>query len=161
MTLPGPLIVDFAPRRMSSVKHKVKKTVNFSSVQSVGFGALTHESDVSKLFYSKEDVYNMKRARRRAVKKVRQRHEMIASGQCFNDEVFNSCSWVGIENLLTPGIIKKTVTSRDQCVHAVLEEQMRQAAYGECDPFRLAHVSHLSSKWAVNRAKKIGFYQSR
>lgn len=39
---------------------------------------------------------------------------------------------------------------------AVLDEQERQVASGCCDPERLAHAAEEHSRWATQRAFKIG-----
>ena len=61
--------------------------------------------------------------------------------QVESQHLMNDCSLVGIENLLTPKIIK--------CVEAVLNEEERQFRTGEYDMDRLAAVSSQYSKWSV------------
>ena len=61
----------------------------------------------------------------------------------------------GIENLLTPGLMKKSRALKRGCWNAVLGEQDRQDACGYCDPGVLALAAKDYSRRATQRAQKI------
>ena len=69
--------------------------------------------------------------------------------------VFQGCEFTGIENLLTPSLMKKTMALKRRCWDAVLDEQEKQDASGYCDPDRLARAAENYSRWATERALKI------
>jgi len=73
--------------------------------------------------------------------------------------VFQGCNLTGIENFLTPSLIKKSVARKRQRLNAVLDEQVRQYASGCFDPHRLALVSQCYSKSSIQRSLKIGMIQ--
>ena len=66
----------------------------------------------------------------------------------------------GIENILTPKLIKRKRACRARCINAVLDEQERQDLAGIYDADRIAFVSHQCSESAAKRAHKIGLMQS-
>ena len=66
----------------------------------------------------------------------------------------------GIENMLTPSIMKKRKESRMTPWSVVLLEQEKQNEFGEYNPFKIAAASRRHSEWSVARAKKVGKYQS-
>jgi len=62
----------------------------------------------------------------------------------------------GIENLLTPGLMKKAMALKKGYKNAVLDEQERQDAWGCFDPGGLALAAQEHSRWATQRALNIG-----
>lgn len=112
------------------------------------------------MFYAGIEYNEMKEARRRAVKDVHMRYELLSSGaHCDDDEGFRSCTLIGIENILTPDIVEKLVIRRTECIRAVLDEQARQDDSGEYDPDRLAHLSLIRSVGAAKRARQIASHE--
>ena len=67
----------------------------------------------------------------------------------------------GIENILTPNMIKRTKACRAKYIAAVLVEQEAQARAGVFDADRLACVANHFSRSATRRAHTIGKLQSR
>lgn len=66
----------------------------------------------------------------------------------------------GIENMLTPSLMKKRKESRMTLWSVVLLEQEKQNEFGEYNPFKIAAASRRHSEWSVARAQKVGKYQS-
>ena len=58
--------------------------------------------------------------------------------------------------MLTPGVTHNVGTKARRLVSAVLVEQARQVASGECDLEKLACVAQHHSQWAAERAIGIG-----
>ena len=151
------LIVDF-PTRGSSAK----KTVQFSNMTQIRF-IEPIDQDVAQFYYSSKDYKAMRLATKNA---VRQANEVLGALSSSSDQesehgIDEDLILAGIENILTPAIIKRTRSCRAQYTKAVLDEQERQDSTGLYDADRLAFVSHQYSKSAVRRAHKIGLMQSR
>eukprot|EP00571_Detonula_confervacea_P015126 CAMPEP_0172308120 /NCGR_PEP_ID=MMETSP1058-20130122/8824_1 /TAXON_ID=83371 /ORGANISM="Detonula confervacea, Strain CCMP 353" /LENGTH=165 /DNA_ID=CAMNT_0013020477 /DNA_START=19 /DNA_END=513 /DNA_ORIENTATION=- len=141
------LVVDFGHCCKSYVDPKAKRSVQFSAVQDVRFYERNSESHASEMFYSEAEYKAMKKARRRVVNDIHKRYYVLveSSGGC--SDIFNDCSLTGIENLLTPAILEKITRHRRGCLAAVLGEQSRQGAAGEYDPYTLALISQMRSRW--------------
>lgn len=154
------LIVDFAHRRASYIGPQAKKSVQFSSVQDIRIYQCD-DVDVIEISYSQADCDAMKSARKRAVKDVRKRYSQLVSNGFSKSECFEGDVITGIENCLNRDILAKSVRSRAECLRAVLQEQTRQRAAGEYNPFELAKISQIQSTWAAKRAEKVAYHQSR
>ena len=95
-------------------------------------------------------------ANRQVVLDMHMRHLSLANNTEVDARaVFQGCELTGIENLLTPGLVKRTMALKRGCWNAVLDEQDRQDACGYCDPDRLARAAENYSRWATERALKI------
>ena len=104
----------------------------------------------------------MFKKKRQAVQNAATRFPM----ECFDgyfDEggLMASCHLTGIENMITPCIEETSRKCALDCVNSVLDEQSRQRRLGRCNPDLLAQISRESSAWAMERAEKIGLYQSK
>ena len=73
----------------------------------------------------------------------------------------NDVVLIGIENMLTPNIIKQMKATREQHMRAISTEQEAQACVGVFDADRLATVSRYYSKSVARRAHSIALFQSR
>ena len=151
------LIVDFPTRSPT-----VKRMVQFSNMTQIRF-IEPIDQDVAQFYYSSKDYKAMRLATKNA---VRQANEVLGALSSSSDQesehgIDEDLILAGIENILTPAIIKRTRSCRAQYTKAVLDEQERQDSTGLYDADRLAFVSHQYSKSAVRRAHKIGLMQSR
>ena len=153
------LIVDFpAQARQSaiSVKHK-KKMVTFSIMSDIRFYERPDKVHAKELHYSKDDMTRFKMANWQAVRDVHTRHlSLLNDAEVDARAAFQGCELTGIENLLTLGMVRKTMACRNGCWNAVLDEQERQYASGCCDPNRIASASQKYSRWATQRSLNIG-----
>eukprot|EP00581_Thalassiosira_minuscula_P019178 CAMPEP_0183733926 /NCGR_PEP_ID=MMETSP0737-20130205/42457_1 /TAXON_ID=385413 /ORGANISM="Thalassiosira miniscula, Strain CCMP1093" /LENGTH=384 /DNA_ID=CAMNT_0025967299 /DNA_START=237 /DNA_END=1391 /DNA_ORIENTATION=+ len=181
------LIVDFAHRRKSYAPQKRSSSigndekllsVHFSPSQDWRFYERPDEDACKKLFYATKDYDEMREARRRDVKDVHMRYDLLCGSaattrssravatSASNDasmasdpELFGSASLLGIEDLLDADVTDKLLRRREECIAAVLDEQARQRdSGGEADPNRIAHLSQIRSAWSVRRAVKIASY---
>ena len=153
------LIVDF-PNRSASASKSGKKLVQFSPTSELKL--FKQDSSVEARWFSQKEYREMKMANRRAVQTAYRRYLSISSGNSSDwHEPFDPSSMVGIENMLTPGLIKKSQAARERRLRAVLSEQERQDEAGEYDPDKLAQVSQTFSKWSTKRASTIGLLQQK
>ena len=118
-------------------------------------------------WYTSKDYKSFRVQNARAVQDVNRRVRAITSStsndadaassspQAESLHLMDDCLLVGIENVLTPKIIKKKLAMRRRCVEAVLNEEERQYLSGECDVEKLAAISAHYSKWSVQRAEQI------
>ena len=99
-----------------------------------------------------------KKANKRAVLVMYMMHHSLANGSTEDDAkvAYQGCELTGMENLLTPGLTKKSMARKRGCWDAVLDEQEKQDASGRYDPDRLARASQEYSRWAARRSLKIG-----
>ena len=153
------LIVDFpaqARRTVVSSKPK-KKMVRFSSEYDIRFYERPDKVLAKELYYSREDISQFKDANRQAILDIHMKHLSLVNGTTEDDAnvVFQGCEFTGIENILTPGLMKKTMALKRGCLNAALDEQDRQDASGYCDPDGLALASQEYSRWATGMAQKI------
>ena len=98
-----------------------------------------------------------KTSNRQAIQDMHMRHLSLVNGTEVDARVvFQGCELTGIENLLTPGLVKRTIACKRGCWNAVLDEQDRQDASGCHDPDRIAHAAHEYSIQTARRSLKIG-----
>ena len=152
------LIVDFPNRKrrflsLSCSKPK-SKSLQFSEMSQVKFIQPIDEADVDTLWYSRKEYQAMRHATK---KNVQQAQRSLLS----NPQDVDSCMINGIENLLTPALIKKTKACRAQCTQAVLAEQERQRHAGVYDPESLALSSKSYSRSSMRRAQTIASLHAR
>lgn len=158
------LVDDFAHRRTSYITPKVKskRSVQFSTVQDVRLYERSNDVYVIEMFYSEAEINEMRMAKRREIKDVHKRFILLkSSGYISESECFEGCVFTGIESFLTPELIQQSKRCKRACWHAVLKEQAMQRAAGEYNPHELAKASQIRSMWAVKRAEKIAYHQSR
>ena len=157
------LIVDFpAQARQSAISSKPKKKMaTFSIMSDIRFYERPDKVHAKELHYSRDDMSQFKVANRQAILDIHMKHLSLAETTTEADAkvVFQGCEFTGIENLLTPGLMKKTMACKRGCWNAVLDEQERQDASGYCDPDRLARAAENYSRWATRRSLKIGIMQ--
>lgn len=154
------LIVNFTQAR--KVGFKARSGVRFSPDSTVRFYAKPNKDDASLLYYTKSDYQGFKKESKLTVQEIHRRYH--ARCKCpeeqDSDDIFQGCVLTGVENLLTPTIMKKSVARRVGRLQAVLDEQDRQVEeQGYCDPDKLASVSRRYSKASMQRAEKIGMMQ--
>ena len=145
------LIVDFPQRRCHAGKIAKMEGVHFAKEYEIRFFER----------HDKADCEAMRIAARRAAQDVQKRVLKLrsSSGSDSADvaDELDSCTLVGIENMLSPNIIKKTRASIMQCRRAVLDEQARQdESNHEYDPDRLASVAQHHTQWATTRGHNNG-----
>ena len=151
------LIVDFpAQARRSSAVSSKKTMVHFSNEYDIRFYERPDKVHASELHYSRDDMKQFKLANRQAILDIYKRHLSLANGSTEDDAkvAFQGCELTGMENLLTPGLTKKSMARKRGCWDAVLDEQEKQDTSGRYDPDRLARASQEYSRWATRRALK-------
>ena len=137
------LIVDFPAqiRRHVISSRPKKKMVHFSNECDIRFYERPDELFANELHYSREDIKGFKLANRQVVQDVHTRHLSLVNGAIVDArEVFQGCELTGLEHLLTPGLVKKSMALKRGLWDAVLDEQDRQYASGSLgyDPDGLA-----------------------
>ena len=124
------LIVDFpAQARQLAISTKPKKKrVTFSIMSDIRFYERPDKVHAKELHYSKDDMTRFKMANWQAVRDVHTRHLSLAETTTEADAkvVFQGCEFTGIENLLTPSLMKKAMALKRGYRNAVLYEQERQ-----------------------------------
>ena len=151
------LIVDFpAQARRKVIGSKPKKMVRFSTMSDIQFYERPDKVHAKELHYSREDIREFETANRQAILDIHMKHLSLVNGTTEYDAnvLFQGCEFTGIENLLTPSLMKKTMAIKRRCWDAVLDEQERQDASGYCDP-DIARAAENYSRWATERALKI------
>ena len=157
------LIVPFPKQRINRFfcKKPAEKMVQFSPTLDICFfQRIESNADKSKIWYTKKDTMAIKLATNRAIQEVHMKGE-ISTESCkkVNDvaeALLDSFCTTGIENVLTPEIMRKVRAAKGRCRTSVLLEQERQDASGEYDPDRLASISQQCSVWSVQRSITIG-----
>ena len=152
------LIVSFPDQR-----RRASKKVRFSTMSELSFFERNEVEDSHNMHYSKKEYEEMRADIKRSVEDTRRRMSSLSStsSDSEQDDANLSLLVTGIENLVSPGVIKKLFSSRMCHVRAVLNEQARQERSGRCDPDRLARVSQSHTEWANKRARTIGMLQHR
>ena len=155
------LIVDFpaqALRTAVSSKPGKKKKVHFSTEYDIRFYERPDKVHAKELHYSGDDIRRFKATNKQAILDIHMRHLSLATTTTEADAevVFQGCEFTGIENLLTPSLMKKAMALKRGYRNAVLYEQERQDASGYCDPDRLARAAENYSRWATKRSLIIG-----
>lgn len=148
------LIVDFPRRRRNS---KMKR-VQFSGITEITFFERLDETESSKIWYTPQDYRNMRSQNHEAVLHAHTSMRSFISKDEETQEIDGSI-FTGIENLMTPALIRKSRQRRAQCISSVLEAQERQDIDEDHDSLGLACVSKEYSKSAVKRALRIGLLQ--
>ena len=155
------LTVDFPQEtHRAGVEFKLgtRPNLRFSGKIEVRFYRRADDSTSSELHYSEEDYRNFKRDSKRAIKEARR----LLSFPDDDDSVraLHECVVItGIENSLTPELLRRSATAKILRTNAVLNEQDRQDSMGIYDEERLAMISRQCSEWSVQRAVKIGMLQ--
>ena len=155
------LIVDFPAqtrrRATSRSKPTKEKAVHFSNKSDVRLYERPDKVYANELHYSRDDISQFKKSNRQAVLDMHVKHLSLVNGTEVDARVvFQGCELTGIENLLTPGLVKRTMACKRGCWNAVLDEQERQDASGCHDPDRIAHAAHEYSRRTARRSLKIG-----
>ena len=169
------LIVDFPSQvrqsgvRMAHQQHRPafiigvsskpkKKMVTFAIMSDIRFYERPDKVHAKEVHYSRDDMTKFKKANRQAIRDMHTRHLSLVNGAKVDARaVFQGCGeMTGIENHLTPDLMKKTMACKKGCWNAVLDEQERQDASGCCDPNRIASASQKYSRWATQRSLTIG-----
>ncbi|KAL7552812.1 hypothetical protein ACHAWF_016066 [Thalassiosira exigua] len=124
------LIVDFkkdSDLMSDFVEGPNLKSVGFSPQSEMKFIESRREISASSLWYSEQDYEAMKRARNKAACNLRRKHSdpKTKHAEFSKNEDFDQV--VGIENLLSPEIARKTLATRSKRLNAVLDEQTRQS----------------------------------
>ena len=158
-TMNSDLIVDFPNSRTIS-----KKTVQFSLTSSMVIVSRVDE-DANDVWYTSKDYKGMRLATKLAVLRAQKKLLSISTSDLESmedpDEMGDAIV-TGIENLLTPNIIRRTKARRNQCIQTVLQEQESQYRRRKFDPESLAHASYHHSRTAERNAWTIGLLtQSR
>ena len=173
------LIVDFPCCRQSTDQQssasitEPQHSVRFSPTSEMVVFERHNSSDSSansKIWYSGKDVCAMKAEYRR---NIRNTHKRLSSGipptadynQDFTVQTeagtIEEVELFGMENMLTPRLVAKRITTRKEYVHSVLLEQSRQRYQKEQDVDRLSLVARQSSRWSTLRAHNVGLLQNR
>ena len=152
------LIVDFPAqaRRNVGIRSK-KKIVRFATVYDIQFYERPDKAHARELHYSGGDIRQFKLENMQAVQDIHMKRLSLANNGTKEDEkaVFQGCELTGIENLLTPGLMKKQAACKRGYRDAVLDEQERQDASGCFDLYGLARAGQEYSRWATKRSVKI------
>lgn len=165
--MPG-LIVDF-PRHLqnsditsdinrASNINRVKKRVDFSPMSELCyFEREVNDLDKREIWYTKTELKDFRADNKRAVYEFQLRSIALSSSQQDSARdhtpvLLQELPTTGIENVLTPKLVKKSKLRRVCCWNAVLGEQERQYSYGEYDPVKLAKQSTYYSSCSAERA---------
>lgn len=146
------ILVDFPHGRNSYIPLDAeRKGVTFSSTNLIQARhyRCPDETDTSKLFYRDEE-YEAMRAER--VQAVRDAHE------AFHSNSSQDLDFTGLENLLTPELVRKLLRRRNRVRRAVLAAQARQGERGEEDVNIIAWASYHHSKTSARQAAKIASF---
>ena len=138
---------------------KKKKVVRFAPEPEIQlFERQNNPDDARKLWYSRKDFRTMKmRNTMQAVRDFHIRYCSSSFGSSGGDTIFDlELELNGIENLITPHVVKTRQVNRNRYFVEVLEEQDRQEYSGEYDAKRLGRISRHYSKWTTKRAYQIG-----
>ena len=143
------------------MKPRVAKSLQFSATEEVFIYDTADDIDRSDLFYSDEDIDLMGNERLRDAKAINKKYETISVSGSQKELILRGMNLTGVENLLSKEIAEKSSRYKERQIYSVLHEQQRQRELGRCDPLRLAQISKSLSVWAVERAEKIAYHQSR
>ena len=153
------LIVDY-PLNPPIKRVQFSKTSSLKLVKCIE--DLTNDA-ISKIWYSSHEYKVMKQENMRDCMVL----DSVITTSILDQNLFEKVSkmddvtLVGIENTVTPAMIKRIQARRARCINAVLKEQDNQDSTGIYDPERLARVSSHYSKSSRERARSIGKLYSK
>lgn len=164
------LIVDFPRHHNGQLPNKMKE-VRFSPTSSMYTYESCNVKTRGELFYSAQDYQSMKISNQRAVLRMREKYLPLSptprhSVQIMmdNSEEDVGDTLIGNEKIFMPGLARKIILSKRECLRAVLEEQARQESSrclgDRCDPEELARASRQHSEANAQRAHAIGLVQA-
>ena len=78
--------------------------------------------NTGKIWYSDKECKAMRIVTQQAVQGTHKRYLSLSPNQVDNADALDDCIVTGIENLLTPNIIKKSKACRAHCLNEVLDE---------------------------------------
>ena len=117
--------------------------------------------DDTGLFYTHSECQDMKIENARDIREARRKHLMLSSisrgPSTMNEEDF-SCTLHGMENFISPILMRKMTLCKRQSRMAVIEEQTRQLAVGENSPWKIASAYLRHTQDATEQAHKIGVF---
>ena len=150
------LIVDF-PQHYIEPPSPEGVSVRFSPLAEVKLFQSTDDSDASKLYFTKDDYLAFRIENVvRVVNKVFL--EMKSSKSQVPMEGYDY-TLTGIEKILIPNNVTKTIQRRKEHRWAVFEQQQRQREFGKSSPVMIALKSRCHSVWDAKRAQQIGSEQ--
>ena len=143
---------------VSTAAYFFRPMVKFATMSEIRFYERPDEARAKELHYSKEDIRQLKIANRQAVQDVHIRQLSLVNDGTEDDArvVFQGHNLTGIENLLTPSLVRKSMACKAGYRDAILDEQDRQDASGCYDPIKLACAAEDYSRWATKRSVMIG-----
>ena len=154
------LIVDFPRRGSTSTKR-----VQFSTTSSLKFVKRIEDmADASKVWYSSKDYKSFRAENKRSLQNARKALDAISASDLEMKEKVRQTDVIdmtGIENMITPTMIKRAIAHRAEYFNAVLNEQDQQESAGIFDADKLAKVSSQHSKSSRRRAQNIGKLHSK
>lgn len=157
------LIVDFprntrsGRRCRSSDNSNAKRKVRFSPTGQVRYYERPDPLYRSDMHYAPREYDAFKRENRRDVRDVHRLLDASSSNNTNKDVLLpGDCVLTGIENLLTPRLIRRSVATKSGLTGAVLAEQERQYAGGTRDEERMARIARHYSERSVRRSTAIG-----
>ena len=154
------LIVDF-PDRSSRRSNNDDTLVQFSETVDIRFVERHTPSNAKHLWYKMEELLYMKAAYKLDALDIQRRLSLISSE---GDRLANAMQELhvfGIENIMTPALARKRISTRESHWQRVMTEQARQICFKESDPDRLANVAEESARWSRERSMSIGMLQSK
>ena len=151
------LIANFSdPKRSKPSSSASSKTVRFSAMsEMVMYKGCDSSTD---LFYTEQEYQDMRGSLQQSTREARQVLRLLRSHDTHLQAQLDF-DFTGIESYASPVLMRKLMTSRRDCVRAVMEVQARggDSSYGY-DPYRLALASQRHTAWVVERAHKIGVH---
>ena len=97
----------------SRSKPTKKKAVTFSSTSDIRFYERPVTVHANELHYSRDDISQFKTSNRQAIQDMHMRHLSSVNGTEVDARAaFQGCELTGIENLLTPGLVKITMACK-------------------------------------------------
>ena len=157
------LIVDFPSRARrdassESSRRATSKSVSFSPEMTIQFYRGPTKAEDDKVRYTSDEYRKFKTDTRSAVRSIHRQYLALAA-ETGDADAFKGCDLTGLENLLTPELIRKTAARKWAHMCAVIGEQERQADEASEDADRLALVAGTSSGASRKRAMAIGMMQ--
>mmetsp|Transcript_4288 Transcript_4288/g.8846 ORF Transcript_4288/g.8846 Transcript_4288/m.8846 type:complete len:194 (+) Transcript_4288:106-687(+) len=128
------------------------RNVHFSQMSTMAeFEIFTDEENKQK-WTSSEDRKQFRRQQAADVLSMRRVFETTPYNEVPHEVL---CHCIGIENLMSPKLIQRTLEHRANHTRIVLFEQRCQREMGEVDPERLASISEKHSSKTKLRARKL------
>ncbi|KAL7460460.1 hypothetical protein ACHAXS_000913 [Conticribra weissflogii] len=130
-----------------------KPNVQFSPTCTLTYILKPPPNEIEMMWSSSKDRKIARQRQRLEVFHMRNMLDSIGDDAIISDDKLILC--IGIENLLSDKLVKRTLEHRKNHLRKVLSEQQRQRDLGTCDDESLGRVSEMSSQKSRFRAFKL------